>query len=105
MENEKIVALLDSMVVETAAWGLYQVLKRAGFPVRSCDGICEVNWSDTSYSNRMRFKASVMVGRDDDKPDGIFYVVGVADPKGIIVCRALDAEEKDIYFSPFKPRL
>ncbi len=105
MENEKLVALLDNMVAEAASWGLYQVLKRKGFPVRSTNGVRNVIWTPTSHSDQALFRVPVLVGREDDVSDGIFYVDGVVDPKGIIIDHAYDTEQKDIYFAPFKPRL
>ena len=105
MDNEKIVAVLDSMVAAAASWGLFQILKRIGFPVRSTDDVCDVKWTPTSYSNQILFRVPVMVGRLDEVSDEFFYVEGVINPSGIIVTDAYDAEGKDIYFSPFKPRL
>ena len=105
MDNEKIVAVLDSMVAAAASWGLFQILKRIGFPVRSTDDVCDVKWTPTSYPNQILFRAPVMVGRLDEVSDEFFYVEGVINPSGIIVTDAYDAEGKDFYFSPFKPRL
>ena len=104
MNNEKL-AILDGMVAEAASWGLYQILKRKGFPVRTTDGVRDVKWTPSSCSNQMLFRVPVMVGRLDEVSDEFFYVEGVINPSGIIVTDAYDAEGKDIYFSPFKPRL
>ena len=105
MDNEKIVAVLDSMVAEAASWGLYQVLKRKEFPVRSTNGVRNVIWTPTSHPDQALFRVPVLVGREDDVSDRILYVDGVVDPKGIIIGHAYDAEGNDIYFAPIKPRL
>lgn len=51
------------------------------------------------------FRVPVLVRRGYDVSDGIFYVDGVVDPKGIIIGHAYDAVGKYIYFAPIKPRL